>query len=149
MAGINRLPPRLSPDLYKSFELIRPATTHYRTARCEEVECEAHRAGWFTRLDVSTNLGVQQAKYIYNRSGRSFSYVLDGDIATFTFPAGQQCFQHHQVPLEREPLYVVRRGWTREPWEPLRDHRRHSRGDLWVEEFQESVQPIRDAQERG
>lgn len=146
---VNRLPPRLSPHLYKSFELIAPPSTHTRPARCEEVECEAHANGWRTAVDVTTPLGVRQANYIYQKSARHFTYEPGEGAVTFTFPAGQQCFAQHRVRLEREPLYVVRNGWAREPSEPLRDYRTHHRGEFWVDEFQESTGQIADARERG
>lgn len=153
MQSVNRIPPRAAPNLYKTYELLRPKATHYRTATCAEVDCRAMANGWITTADTNTALGVQQANYIRLRSGLHFtadeSAVLLTGLVSFTFPAGQKCFAAHTVPLERDPLYIVRNGWQRETWQALREHRTHAHGAHWVEEFQEGQQAIIDAQARG
>ncbi len=61
-------------------------------------------------------------------------------MVTFTFPAGQQCFRasEHVVPLERDPLFNVREnGLTR----------RHTRPELWTEDFSEHLDRVRKIRE--
>lgn len=105
-----RIEPKLPATAVKTYAIHAPISTHYRPATCQEVNCEAYARGWTTLLDVTTDIGVRQAKYITGASGRTHTVLNKGTTLEFTFPAGQQCFAQHQVPLEREPFYVVRDG---------------------------------------
>lgn len=130
-----RLGPRLPAHAYTTYQLLRPKATHYRPATCEEVQCEANTRGWRTQIDTNTPMGARQANYIRLQSGRSFTtreVPLSG-LVVFTFPAGQQCFAQHRVPLEREPLYVVRNGDHR--GNPRQERRVHIRPADWVDDF--------------
>jgi hypothetical protein len=90
---------------------------------------------------------VRQANYIGNHSGRAFKARLENMMVVFTFPAGQQCFTEHRVPLEREPLYVVRGGDHR--GNPREERRVHPRGSLWVEDMQERLGQLTDEIKKG
>jgi hypothetical protein len=142
-----RLDPALPVQAYKTYEITRPAATHYRPATCAQVECPHWRDGWVTRVDTATELGAQQARYIAGRSGRTFTARVEGSVAVFTFPAGQRCFTPHRVPLEREPLFAVRGGDWR--GNPLRERRTHVRGSEWVEDFAEHQQELADRINKG
>lgn len=93
---------------------------------CENANCEAHRKGWVSVLDVTTEDGAWQATFIKERSGRKFyewsgtnaleealKLQASGDITVteplramlaqlapglvvFVFPPGQQCFRIHE-----------------------------------------------------
>jgi len=132
-----RITPGLPVQAFKTYALSAPLSTHYRPARCEEVNCPNYAAGWRTVVDVSTDLGQRQAKYITGASGRKFTTngVPDSTdmLVTFTFPPGQQCFASHTVPLEREPIYVVRDGDWR--GNPTGRRRQHVRAADWVDDF--------------
>lgn len=107
-----RIEPKLPASAVKTYAIHAPISTHYRKASCQEVDCEAYAQGWATRIDPTTELGKRQLNYIRLKSGRAFHDVttIDTPIVTLIFNAGQQCFAGHQVPLEREPFYVVRDG---------------------------------------
>jgi hypothetical protein len=140
--------PRMPAHAYTTYALIRPPTPQYwRTATCAEVDCEHWRNGWVTRIDTSTDMGVRQANYIGNQSGRAYTARLENTLAVFTFPAGQQCFAEHRVPHQREPLYVVRGGDHR--GNPRGEKRTHTRGEFWVEDMQERLGQLTDEIERG
>jgi hypothetical protein len=135
---------------YKTYALRLPKTTHYRKATCQEVECDAYAYGWVTRVDVTTDLGQRQARYIVDKSGRKcteITSITDAVIREFTFPPGQQCFADHQVPLEREPLYIVRGGDWR--GNPRGEVHTHVRAADWIEDFAIHQQNIVDEIERG
>lgn len=139
--------PRMGVGAYKTYALQLPKTTHYRKAMCQEVECEAYANGWTTTIDLSTELGERQARYIKDRSGRRFTLAENLPMLRFTFPFGQQCFASHQVPLEREPFYVVRGGDWR--GNPRGDVRKHTRAADWIDDFATHQQGIVDNIEKG
>jgi hypothetical protein len=149
-----RLDPVLPAHAYKTYAITRPAASHYRPATCAEVDCAHYRDGWVTRIDTSTPLGAAQARYILDRSGRRYTLTSgaspDGDefaLVIFTFPPGQPCFTAHRVPLERDPLFVVRGGDWR--GNPMRERRQHVRASEWAEDFAEHQQALADQINKG
>jgi hypothetical protein len=142
-----RIDPQAGPEHFKTYAIVAPLATHWRTATCREVECAGWKNGFRSAIDVSTDLGARQASYIENQSGRRFTRTHDGTVVTYDFPAGQACFRAHKVPLERTPIYVVRDG----------DYRGNPRGteparrtaDEWVDDFANHQQRIADAYEKG
>jgi hypothetical protein len=148
MAQPFRLQPALPVTAYKTYQVLMPKSTHTRPARCEEVECAAHQRGWVTRVDVTTELGQAQARYIRNQAGRAFTTAqLPGNIVAFQFPAGQQCFAEHRVSLERPALYVVRDGDWR--GNPTGRRMQHASDRDWVDDFGEHQLNLKDRIERG
>lgn len=145
----DRLPP---PSAMQTFALRRPPGQEFwRKATCEEINCEHWRNGWETRIDVSTELGQEQAAYIIKRSGRSFSQERESeDILCFTFTPGQPCFAaaDHKVAVEREPIYLHRIGDHRTP-RGAAPVRRHVRGADWVENMQEELNKVAEDRKRG
>lgn len=147
--AVSRLEPAGAPELYKTYAVVSPMSTHTRKARCAEVGCEAYAKGWRTTLDLSTDLGKRQARYIRNGSGRRFtdSSTPGSPLLVLDFAAGQQCFAEHRVSLHRPPLYQIRGG----------DHRGNPRGAPtvtrseadWVDDFGTHQQRLREARERG
>lgn len=142
-----RLQPQMSPQAYKTYQITAPRATHYRKGTCEEAECQQYRNGWITRIDEVTDLGARQARYIRKQSGRKFTEARSPvGLTTFSFPAGQSCFKEHQVPLERDPLYVVKQGDYRAySGTPML----HKRPDDWVDDFANHQDKIKTAIERG
>jgi hypothetical protein len=142
-----RLEPQGPADLYKTYEAIRPRSTHTRAATCREVNCSARDKGWRTRVDLSSDLGKRQARYIRDHSGRAFTSAVSGVLLTFVFPAGQDCFAEHRVPLMREPVYRILGG----------DYRGNPRGVApivrrpadWVDDFGSHQIKLKEAHERG
>jgi hypothetical protein len=140
MAQPFRIEPALPVHAYKTYAISAPIQTHMRPATCAEVECAAWAHGWSTTVDVGTDLGVRQAGYIVGSSGRKFNSAQAGGMLTFTFPSGQRCFREHHVPLEREPIFIVRGGDHR--GNPGGERRVHSSGADWAEDFAEHQSKI-------
>lgn len=128
---LNRIEPGMPPGAYQQYELNAPMRTHYRQATCTEVDCPARQHGWRMGFDVSIVEKANAVKWIRLHSGRSFTTEQVGNSVVLTFPAGQDCFETHQVPLEREPFYVIRGGdWRAQTSAP----QRYREAD-WVDHF--------------
>lgn len=132
----NRPEPRLPVQAFKTYALLSPISTHRRPATCAEVHCTAYERGWTTRVPRTSDL----AEFIRaGTHGRRFTEttMIDGAEAEFMFPPGQPCFRagQHTVPLEREPLYIVRGGDWR--GNPTGEKRQHVRAADWVDDFAE------------
>jgi hypothetical protein len=143
-----RIAPALPPHAMKTYGIAQPAETHWRPAGCGDVDCAPHANGWVTEVDETSTLGQMQAHYIRVESGRRFveSRTAEG-FTRFEFEAGQTCFTQHQVPVEREPVFLVRGGDWR--GNPLRTSRIHNRPEHWVEDFAEHQGRIAAAMEAG
>jgi hypothetical protein len=142
---LSRPDPVLSPASYKTYAIIQPEETHFRSATCEEVQCGAYERGWKTRVDETTELGQMQAAFIRVRARRRFheEHNVEG-MTDFVFPPGQECFAEHKISLERPPLFLVRGGDWRA--NPRGERRLHTRADLWVEDFAEHQDRLSRAQ---
>jgi len=139
--GLFRIAPGMPVSAYRTYEVAAPLRTHWRVGTCEEAECEAYRLGWITKIDASTELGVRQAEYIIHQSGRRYTAAREGDtLLVFTFEPGQKCFAQHHVPLERDPLLIVRDGDWR--GNPTGNRRQLSNVDDWVGEFAENQERL-------
>lgn len=155
------LRPGLPARALQTFEIAEPLPTHWRPATCAEVECQAHAHGWRTTIDLRTDLGVRQARYIRDKAGRHFTHEFSGDgkMITFTFPAGQTCFTPHRVQLGRPALFVVRRGGHRDavgvrgarprPIRSLPGARVFDRPDQWADDLHEATDRMIAARQRG
>lgn len=147
MRPVFRVQPVGPAVAYQTFRIAAPLHSHTRSGTCQEVECEAFRNGWRSVIDTGTALGTEQARYIANRSDRRYSMEQNGTVVTFTFPAGQQCFADHRVPLERPAAFLIRNGdWRGNPTgvPPVRV------GSVeWVERFSERLDAIEQRQKRG
>jgi hypothetical protein len=142
-----RIAPKMSPGAYRTFEVQAPPSTHFRNASCAEVECQHYLSGWMSRVDISTQQGVQWGKAIHN-SGRKYTVEQEGTVFTFRFGPGQQCFQSpHKVRLERPELYVIRDGdWRANPTGHVRRERQPM---LFVEQMEDQLSRLRREVERG
>jgi hypothetical protein len=142
---------RMPVQAMQTYALRRPPGPAFwrENLGCEQVDCDALRHGWVTRVDEATELGQRQAHYIRREAGRLFDEEREpSGLAAFTFPAGQPCFRDgaHRAQLEREPLYVVRRGDYRKD---LGTTRTHTRSEHWTEDFAENQDKIQTARDRG
>lgn len=139
---------KLPAHAMKTYQLAQPLATHFRDGRCEEAFCPAQERGWITKVDESSEIGQKQAHYIRKLSGRRYSeFKNEAGITEFTFPAGQQCFRQHKVPLERDPLLYVVGGDFR--GNPRREKYQHKRADDWVDDFANHQIKISEAVEEG
>lgn len=130
--------PAAGPGAYTTYELQAPRSTHTRPATCEEVHCQHHARGWRTTVEAD---GQDEA--LIRASGRPFSVSREGGMVTFRFPPGTKCFRVaiHRVPLERDPILLVKGGDFR--GNPRRTPTKvHSRPEDWVEDFSEHLARI-------
>jgi hypothetical protein len=135
------------PQAFKTYQILAPIRTHRRRATCAEVDCVKRARGFRAQFDVSTIKGRDNASYI-ERCGLRFTRSVEGPMVTYTFPAGQNCFDSHTVPLEREPLYVVRGGDHRgNPRNLPKINHRNARN--WVDDFGEHQEMISTQRQRG
>lgn len=143
----NRPTPKAPSWAYKTYVIKAPLRTHWRKATCKEVECKAFRKGWKTVVPVDS----PQAQYIRTMSERIYKEypAVSHDETTqaevplvgmtcFDFPPGEQPFaspehDNHRIPLERDPLFIVRGGDYR--GNPTGYRRRHTKPEFWVEDF--------------
>lgn len=138
-----RIEPRLPSQAYKTYQITSPISTHFRTATCDEFECQAQARGWKTVIDERTEIGASQAYYIRKQSGRKFreDKDLSAGLTLFIFEPGQQCFAEHKVRLDREEFYLTRPG----DWRNLGKPYRHTQAEFWLEDFQENLDRLREA----
>ena len=128
-----------------------PATYDYldhvvedETIICNEPHCGPYTHGWHTFIDVSTEIGQQQARYIVDQSGRHWTTQQVGTVVIFTFLAEQQCFSAHRIQIERPSLCTLKRG----------DFRSYSRpavigGSEWMDRFGENQINLKELIDRG
>lgn len=153
MAGahrpVTRATPRLGAENMQTFAIEAPAATHFRRASCEEVSCPMAERGWTMKLDLNTELGRRQGRYIKRNSGRKYEVVDQRDgLVTLKFSGGQECFQEHQVRTDRPERYLVKGGDFRgNPRGQLT--RVHKKPEFWIEEFQENSSRLNQLKERG
>ncbi len=142
--------PLMPSAAYKTYAILQPIETHFRSATCEEARCGPYVNGWKSIIDETTEIGQKRAYYIRKLSGRRFVEERVGlGLTTFTFAPGQSCFRsdEHQVLVGREPLFLVRGGDRRA--NPRGDRRQHKRAADWVDDFAEHQDRIARAIEKG
>ncbi|MDY7101561.1 MAG: hypothetical protein S0880_10275 [Actinomycetota bacterium] len=157
---LNRVDGRTPPQARNTYQILQPLDTHWRPASCAEYRCKAHLRGWATAVDEATPLGRRQAAYIRAHcvrdtgahamatSGRRrYTETHEAGLTEFRFPAGQECFQEHRVPLDRPQRFLVRHGDVRRFGGVVRDH--GERGDLFVEDMAHNLDRVRTAVTRG
>lgn len=149
MRPVNRIDPALPARAFKTYSVLAPASTHFRRATCEEVECPYAVSGWATVVDEGTELGQRQADYIRRSSGRKFTAERTPEgLTRFVFAANQECFSEHKVRVDRDEIFLVRGGDFRGDPTGARP-RQHVRPEDWVEDFAEHQQALADRIERG
>lgn len=165
----------LADRLYDTYGIVSPRATHTRPARCEEVEahctsevepgvfcaerhCGPWAHGWKTLLDTSIPQQRDLARLVVKNDGnRRWTASQNGHLVEFTFPSGQQCFAGHRVPIDRPPIFTLKRGreYRVDPGHHLIDGAvyipgtRNVRGEEWIERFGENQQALADAQQKG
>jgi hypothetical protein len=143
---INRIPPKMPTQLYKTYAVRSPADTHYRAALCEEVDCEAYLNGWQLRVEGLAPDLLYTAKH----SARRYSVVEVGPSETYlVFEAGQHCFavSTHRKSLERPEFYFAGRGDFRSF--STRKAEQFTRPEDWVDSFANHLDTIRTEIDKG
>jgi hypothetical protein len=95
------------------------------------VDCKAYQNGWATTVFA----GSDDEALIRSLNYRFVETKEADGMIRFTFYAEQPCFaaSRHRVPIEREPLYVVRGGDWR--GNPRGEKTTHTRPEDWVDDF--------------
>ncbi len=141
----------LDSRFYQTFQVKAPLATHWVERPCDGtgVNCKAAEFGWKMVLDLKTDLGQQQARYIKYQSGRKYEIAdQNNGMVTLVFPGGQPCFATHRVRIERPEIFAVRSGDRR--GNPLGIRPRvHTKAEHWVEEFAENQSRLADIQKKG
>ncbi|MET0916720.1 MAG: hypothetical protein ABWY81_11040 [Jiangellaceae bacterium] len=147
---LNRIEPDAGPEAFKTYQVVAPVSTHRRRATCAEVDCEKRARGYAAQCDVSTITGQGNAAVLEKLLGRRVRHAsrsVKGNLVTYTFPAGQDCLDVHSVPLEREPLYIVRGGDHR--GNPLGTASRQLKVADFVDDFSNHQAALADRAARG
>lgn len=122
------------------YAIKRPLETHWRPARCEEVDCPHYLSGWVTIIDERTSFGQAQASYIRTRSRRSFREERDAaGMTQFIFAPGQRCFREHKLP-EKPPFFTQQRVQGAAIVLPFAE---------WTERYNETVERVNVERSKG
>lgn len=141
-----RLPPKMPTQLYKTYAVRSPISTHFRAATCAEVDCEAYVNGWQLRVEGLTPDLLYTAKH----SGRKFKEVEVAKGETYLiFEAGQFCFaaSTHRKSLDRPEFYYTGRGDFRSF--SIRKADQFAKPEEWVDSFQHHLDKINTEIQRG
>lgn len=135
--------------LMRSYVIAQPLTSHFRVGTCAEVDCPNRAGGWRMAYDLTDPDRAAAARWIRDHSGRRYTHeLLDGGRKiVFTFPAGQDCFETHRVPLERDPIMVVRGGDFR--GNPTRERSVHTSADSFIDQWSTDLDRLNTVHERG
>ena len=129
-------------NAYRTHAIRQPLNTHYREITCQEAECQAYHNGWSYRVaDLD-----QEMQNVIQQSGKRFQYISSDEGDTLIFAPGQECFAKHWRSLDREAFFYTGRGDQR-TFNPR--NAEQLRSGLWVEHFEEHLDGIRTAIERG
>jgi len=149
--SLNRIPPNMTPDAYKTYRILAPLETHWRPATCEEFDCAAYLNGWVTTIDESTALGSKQAYFIrHNKTRRYTEDRLSSGLTQFSYGPGNECFASstHVVSVGRPDRLIVDGGdWRGNPLGTPRVV--HTNPEFWVEDFAENQQKLAETIEKG
>jgi hypothetical protein len=140
----------MDPRYYNTYSMRSPLKTHWRSANCEEYECDEFLNGFVVTVDLTTELGQRQAYYLRNdRSRRCHEQRVSMELIKFVYGPGNRCFRsdEHRVPIGKPAkLLVVGGDWR---GNPNQYHRLHTRLEYWVEDFALNQQRLAEIQRRG
>ena len=134
MQRMNRITPQGRVQDYKTYQIVSPVSTHWRTATCAEVDCPNYLKGWKIRIE---GLPPEMA-HAARTSGRKYTELdVTENEHWLIFEAGQPCFRasEHRKLLDKQEIFVVRDGDFR--GNPTGNVRKHTSPDHWVEDFSE------------
>ena len=148
---VNRFTPVLPTQFYKTYVVRTQFTTHYRPARCAEIECPDYIHGWYLKIDGTP----PELLYAAMHSGRRYyrgEILIEGSTEEFKaliFEAGQECFRvdTHVKSLERPEFFYVGRGDFRSF--STRRANQFDRADQFVDSFATHLDRIKTEIERG
>lgn len=148
---VNRFTPAMPTQAYKTYAVRTQLKTHYRPARCAEIDCPDYLNGWYLKIDGTP----QDLLHIATHSGKKYvvGELMNPQTAeTFKaliFEAGQECFRvsTHVKSLERPEFFYVGRGDFRSF--STRRASQFDRADQFVDSFATHLDRIRTKIERG
>lgn len=147
---LNRIPPHMEPQAYRTYRVSAPLRTHWRPADCDEYECDAYLHGFVLTVDLSTELGQRQAHYVrHDRSRRCHEQRIDLTTTKFVYGPGNRCFSYseHRVPIGKPArLLVVGGDWR---GNPLGFRRVHTKVEHWVEDLALNQNWLAERAQRG
>jgi len=114
------------------------------TIICNGPHCGSYTHGWQTLVDVGTELGQRQARFIIDQSDRHWTAKQVGTAVTFTFPAEQQCFTEHRIQIERPSLCTIKTGRIETYTRPT-----VIGGSEWLDRFGQNQLNLKEMIERG
>jgi len=142
MSSPFRIEPAGPVEAYKTFQVVSPADVMVPAA-CEAAACQAWAHGWETTVDERTDLGMMQATYIRQRSGRTFTEHKTGArLTVFRFEPRQRCFAEHQTRPQR---HIERGGDWRGTVGGVREHTPEG----WQHSFEDHQGKLAESLERG
>jgi hypothetical protein len=143
---VNRTAPVGPVQAYRTYAVLPARGGGSRPASCEEVGCPNYLQGWKTILSRTSQADL--IAVVRGLVTKKFFEEVDGDLVTFTFPAGQECFQAkgHKIQVRPE-RYVVRAGDHR--GNPTGQVRVHQRPADWVEDCALHLDKIATEVRRG
>lgn len=142
--GEQRISPLFPAANMTTYELQQPLETHYRVVGCKEFECEKFHKGWQMGYDLTDPAKVEAANLLVEIARKRhmlFSHKIVGTVVTFTFQPGQECFETHREPLERDPFAIRRNGDWR--GNPRGESYRHDNLENWIDDFQNDLDRTR------
>ncbi len=131
----------------RTYQIDQPLDTHFRVATCQEVDCQSYAHGWRMGFDLTDPDRAAAARWIRDKSGRAFTAEVTDQRVVFTFASGQQCFQVHRTPLDREPFYVVRNGDFR--GNATGERVLHGQADDFVDQWANDLDRLNTVREQG
>ena len=130
--------PRTRQSFYST---VRPEQTVL--VDCQAVDCEMYEEGWRTIVAAD---GEKAAQIRTLDHGRHFTEQrVEGGMAVFTFPSGQQCFAEHRIgAAPPKLLHFDGRGGTgpvgADDVRLAIRHRELWRPPDWIEKFREETE---------
>lgn len=142
-----RITPQMSAQNMKTYQILAPASSHFRPATCAEVHCSDWENGWKIRLE-----GLPpQLEYTARNAGKKFKELHISETENWlVYEAGQSCFKvsTHRTRLDRQEIYLVKDGdWRGNPRGT--QARQHSSAADWVDDFATHQQHLADRLGQG
>lgn len=148
MRPLNRMPVNGPAQLYETFGIRAPKSTHWIPATCEDVNCQYMVRGFKVSVDETKTTGLANASALRKDPQRSpKEYRDEFGMTIFEYPAGTRCMGEHTKRLDKPEIFIVKGGDHRgnPKGTPTRTH---TKPEFWVEEFAETQDKIIKAIEK-
>lgn len=149
MIHVNRVAPVGPSSAYHAYEIVAPASTHFRKATCVEMQCSGYVNGWVSKLDERDEQHAAMARYIRFDSKREFTEHRDSvGMTIFKFEPGQTCFKaaDHRTRIPRPEIFRHRSGDYRKRTGPIRTFETVTE---WLDRFHIDLDKIQTDKQRG